>query len=141
MFEHGIARAGYIEVPRDPDLAFEFLQVEWRTIQHYGEKIGSRRYDGTVLDAYRNQRSAPCHSMRIPEKPPATTACYAIRAENLYTLAGAGPCPGLTGAAAKAGVHRPGPGRGQHRLCLEGGQMAAAGTAGQDTTTPAAGAL
>ena len=26
MFEHGMARAGYIEVPRDPDLAFEFLQ-------------------------------------------------------------------------------------------------------------------
>jgi hypothetical protein len=58
MFEHGIARAGYIEVPRDPDLAFEFLRVEWRTIQHYGAEIGSRRYNGSVLDAYRNQRSA-----------------------------------------------------------------------------------
>jgi hypothetical protein len=30
MFEHGIARAGYIEAPRDPDLAFEFLKTEWR---------------------------------------------------------------------------------------------------------------
>ena len=30
MFEHGIARAGYIEAPRDPDLAYEFLKTEWR---------------------------------------------------------------------------------------------------------------
>ena len=36
MFEHGIARAGYIEAPRDPDLAFEFLKAEFRKIQHYG---------------------------------------------------------------------------------------------------------
>jgi transposase InsO family protein len=57
MFEHGIARAGYIEVPRDPDLAYEFLRVEWRSIQHYGVEIGSRRYNGAALDAYRNQRS------------------------------------------------------------------------------------
>lgn len=31
MFERGVALAGYIEVPRDPDLAFEFLQVVSRT--------------------------------------------------------------------------------------------------------------
>ena len=46
MFEHGVARAGYIEAPRDPDLAYEFLKTEWRTIQHYGVEIGGRRYDG-----------------------------------------------------------------------------------------------
>jgi hypothetical protein len=28
MFEHGIARAGYIEVPRDPLLGLEFLEHE-----------------------------------------------------------------------------------------------------------------
>lgn len=49
MFEHGIARAGYIEVPRDRDLAFEFLQTQWRTVQHYGVEIGRRRYSGTGL--------------------------------------------------------------------------------------------
>ncbi|MBB6421898.1 hypothetical protein [Streptomyces sp. AK010] len=49
MFEHGIARAGYIEVPRDPDLAFEFLSTKWRTIQHYGVEIGRRRYGGPGL--------------------------------------------------------------------------------------------
>ncbi|MGW2225910.1 transposase [Streptomyces formicae] len=51
MFEHGMARAGYIEVPRDRDLAFEFLQTKWRTIQHYGVEIGRRRYSGPGLPA------------------------------------------------------------------------------------------
>ncbi|MET8680705.1 transposase [Streptomyces sp. NPDC004647] len=46
MFEHGMARAGYIEVPRDPNLAFEFLHTKWRTIQHYGVEIDRRRYSG-----------------------------------------------------------------------------------------------
>lgn len=36
MFEHGIARAGYIKAPRDPDLAYEFLKTEWRKVQRYG---------------------------------------------------------------------------------------------------------
>lgn len=54
MFEHGMARAGYIEVPRDPDLAYEFLHTVWRTIQHYGVEIGGRRYNGPALDAYRD---------------------------------------------------------------------------------------
>ena len=58
MFEHGVARAGYIEAPRDPDLAYEFLKTEWRTIQHYGVEIGGRRYNGSVLDRYRNTSSA-----------------------------------------------------------------------------------
>jgi hypothetical protein len=33
MFSHGIARAGYLEVPRDPQRAYEFLRVVPRTIQ------------------------------------------------------------------------------------------------------------
>lgn len=49
MFEHGMARAGYIEVPRDRDLAFEFLETKWRTVQHYGVEIGRRRYRGPGL--------------------------------------------------------------------------------------------
>lgn len=58
MFEHGVARAGYIEASRDPDLAYEFLKTVWRTIQHYGVEIGGRRYNGSVLDRYRNTSSA-----------------------------------------------------------------------------------
>jgi hypothetical protein len=57
MFAHGIARAGYIEVPREPDLAYEFLKTEWRTIQHYGVDLGGRRYNGAALNAYRNMTS------------------------------------------------------------------------------------
>lgn len=57
MFEHGLARAGYIEAPQDPDLAYEFLAAEKRTIQHYGVEIGRRRYNGPSLDLYRNERS------------------------------------------------------------------------------------
>jgi transposase InsO family protein len=52
MFEHGLARAGYIEAPRDPYLAYEFLATKWRTIQHYGVEIKSRRYSGPILKEY-----------------------------------------------------------------------------------------
>jgi transposase InsO family protein len=57
MFEHGLARAGYIEVPRDPHLAYEFLATRWRTIQHYGVEIGSRRYSGGILKEYGDKTS------------------------------------------------------------------------------------
>ncbi|MEU4803567.1 Mu transposase C-terminal domain-containing protein [Actinosynnema sp. NPDC023587] len=57
MFSHGIARAGYIEVPRDADLAYEFLKVKWRTIQHYGVEFDGRRYNGPVLNGLRGEPS------------------------------------------------------------------------------------
>lgn len=57
MFEHGIARAGYIEAPRDPNLAYEFLKTEWRKVQHYGVDFGGRRYNGPALNPYRNMTS------------------------------------------------------------------------------------
>lgn len=57
MFEHGMARAGYIEAPRDPDLAYEFLKTEWRKVQHYGVDFGGRRYNGAALNSYRNMTS------------------------------------------------------------------------------------
>ena len=49
MFSHGITRAGYLEVPRDPQLAYEFLKVEKRTIQHYGVQRNNLIYKGDVL--------------------------------------------------------------------------------------------
>lgn len=58
MFEHGIARAGFIEAPSSPDLAYEFLPVAWRKIQHYGVDFGGRRYNGPGLDLYRNATSS-----------------------------------------------------------------------------------
>jgi transposase InsO family protein len=57
MFAHGIARAGYLQVPARADLVFDFLKVVWRTIQHYGVEIGGLRYDGAVLNPYRNRTS------------------------------------------------------------------------------------
>ncbi|HEV8279939.1 MAG TPA: Mu transposase C-terminal domain-containing protein [Streptosporangiaceae bacterium] len=57
MFEHGLARAGYIEAPRDPHLAYEFLATRWRTIQHYGVEIDSRRYSGRILREYGDRTS------------------------------------------------------------------------------------
>ncbi|MCA4997911.1 transposase [Tsukamurella tyrosinosolvens] len=57
MFEHGVARAGYIEAPRDPDFAYEFLKSEWRQILHYGVEIDCRRYNGEGLNGLRNVTS------------------------------------------------------------------------------------
>jgi transposase InsO family protein len=49
MYGHGVSRAGYLQIPARPDLAFDFLKVEWRTIQHYGVEYGGLRYNGPVL--------------------------------------------------------------------------------------------
>ncbi|WP_329088022.1 helix-turn-helix domain-containing protein [Streptosporangium sp. NBC_01469] len=49
MYGHGVSRAGYLQIPARPDLAFDFLKVEWRTVQHYGIEYGGLRYNGPVL--------------------------------------------------------------------------------------------
>jgi transposase InsO family protein len=46
MFAEGVARSGYLEVPRDPYLALEFLPVVGRTLQPYGVEWNSRIYRG-----------------------------------------------------------------------------------------------
>jgi hypothetical protein len=57
MFQHGIERAGYIEAPADPDLAFEFLRPVRRKVLHYGVQYQGRRYNGPALNAYRDKDS------------------------------------------------------------------------------------
>ncbi|MCC3318316.1 DDE-type integrase/transposase/recombinase [Nocardia africana] len=57
MFAVGLAKAGLLRIPADPALAFEFLRVVHRTIQHYGVEIGGRRYNGAGLDGHRNATS------------------------------------------------------------------------------------
>jgi transposase InsO family protein len=57
MHEVGIAKAGLLRIPATPELAYEFLQVRWRTIQHYGVEVDGLRYNGEGLDPYRNQKS------------------------------------------------------------------------------------
>lgn len=54
MLEIGSATVGGLRVPRDPARVFEFLAVQWRTIQHYGVQVGGLRYDAGVLEAYRD---------------------------------------------------------------------------------------
>lgn len=39
MFEIGLAKSGGLLLPRSGDLAFSFLDVAWRTVQHYGVEI------------------------------------------------------------------------------------------------------
>jgi transposase InsO family protein len=57
MYEAGVARAGLLRIPAAPQLAYEFLEVHPRTIQHYGVEVGGLRYDGPALDPYRNADS------------------------------------------------------------------------------------
>jgi transposase InsO family protein len=58
MFQHGVERAGYIEAPRDPDLAFEFLRPVGRQIRHDGVQYNNRIYNGPGLDGLRGSESA-----------------------------------------------------------------------------------
>ena len=57
MFEAGLAKTGHLRLPASEDLVFDFLAVHWRTIQHYGVEIKGQRYDGVVLNKYRNVKS------------------------------------------------------------------------------------
>ena len=57
MFERGIAAAGRVRLPARGDLVYDFLEVEWRTIQHYGVEINGQRYDGPGLNDYRGTKS------------------------------------------------------------------------------------
>lgn len=57
MFVHGVERAGFIEAPRDPDLAFEFLRPIKRMISDQGVQNGGRFYNGDALNPYRNTES------------------------------------------------------------------------------------
>lgn len=57
MWEIGLARSGALTLPARRDLAYEFLDVEWRTIQHYGVEINGQIYDGEGLNGFRGCRS------------------------------------------------------------------------------------
>ena len=57
MLEHGITRAGPLMIPSRPEMALEFLEVEYVTIQHYGVQVDTLRYNGEALNDFRNQRS------------------------------------------------------------------------------------
>jgi putative transposase len=54
MFAIGVGKAGLLRIPAAPELAYDFLPVVGRTIQHYGVEVGGLRYNGSALDGYRN---------------------------------------------------------------------------------------
>jgi putative transposase len=54
MFAIGVGKAGVLRIPATPELALDFLPVVGRTIQHYGVEVNGLRYNGPVLDGYRN---------------------------------------------------------------------------------------
>lgn len=57
MFARGMATTGVLRLPASDDLRMEFLDVAWRSIQHYGVEIDGRRYDGPGLNLHRGTRS------------------------------------------------------------------------------------
>ena len=56
-YEEAVSRAGFLYVPRDPDLHFRLLAVEPRVIGRAGVEIAGLTYDSPALDPYRQQRS------------------------------------------------------------------------------------
>jgi hypothetical protein len=57
MYEAGVAKAGFLRIPYSPDLAYDFLEVVPRTLQHYGVEIRGLRYDGDAIRDYKNTKS------------------------------------------------------------------------------------
>lgn len=57
MYEVGIARAGLVYLLAEENLYYDLLPTEWRTIQHYGVEVRGLRYDGDILNDFRNQKS------------------------------------------------------------------------------------
>jgi transposase InsO family protein len=56
-YEESVARAGFLYVPRDPDLHLRLLPVQARVIGRAGVEIAGLTYDSPALDPYRQQRS------------------------------------------------------------------------------------
>jgi transposase InsO family protein len=56
-YEEAVARAGFLYVPRDPDLHLRLLPVQGRVIGRAGVEIAGLTYDSPALDRYRQTRS------------------------------------------------------------------------------------
>ena len=56
-YEEAVARAGFVYVPRDPDLYLGLLPVEARVIGRADVEIAGLTYDSPALDHYRQTRS------------------------------------------------------------------------------------
>ena len=56
-YDEAVARAGFLYVPRDPELHLRLLPVEARVIGRAGVEISGLTYDSPALDPYRQRRS------------------------------------------------------------------------------------
>lgn len=56
-YEEAVARAGFLFVPRDPELHLRLLPVEARVIGRAGVEVAGLTYDSPALDPYRQHRS------------------------------------------------------------------------------------
>lgn len=56
-YEEGVGRAGFLFVPREPDLHLRLLPVKARVIARGGVEVGGLSYDSPALDPYRGRRS------------------------------------------------------------------------------------
>ncbi|MEU2770989.1 TniB family NTP-binding protein [Streptomyces diastaticus] len=52
-----VARSGYVACPTDPELYYELLPIQWRTIQPYGVEYQYLTYDADILYRYRKSTS------------------------------------------------------------------------------------
>jgi putative transposase len=57
MFTRGVRQSGRLRLPSEENLKYEFLDVAWRPIHHYGVEMRRRRYDGPALNRYRGRQS------------------------------------------------------------------------------------
>jgi hypothetical protein len=55
-YEEAVARAGFLYVPRDPDLHLRLLPLEARVIGRAGVEVAGLTYDSPALDPYRQTR-------------------------------------------------------------------------------------
>ena len=57
MYEYGLAMAGFVFVPPNPDYYYELLPIAWRKIHHDGVNVEGLKYDGDAINEYRNRTS------------------------------------------------------------------------------------
>lgn len=57
MYARGLSASGVLSLPASEDVRMEFLEVEWRKIEHYGVQVDKRRYNGPCVNPYRGKKS------------------------------------------------------------------------------------
>jgi len=59
MYDIGVLASGMVRLPPDPDIYFELLPVQWRTVGEGAVSIHRRPFDGPVIEELRKIRPSP----------------------------------------------------------------------------------